>query len=408
MRVAHLADRASAPRGRLPRAADAFREARRLLVLDVTGIGDTVCLAPFLRSVLAAKPGARVEFLGGRFAPELLSGLPLARALATTGSLRGDAAAVRRGSYDLVLVPGWVLKNTLVLLASGTRRAVGYLHDPSFRARLHSDLEVQGRGVSLDRAEPLPRGTHLTRRGDPLLRALGLEPPAAGHALGFEGPPLPGEVAEAAGAGPYAVVHAGAAWSFRRWESHRFARVVEHLAGERGLGVFLIGGPEDRARNRWIREAVSEAARARIHDLTGRIGFGETGALLAGARLFLGNDSGPLHQADAVGCPVIALMGPNLPEISGPLGQSAVVLHHLMHCCPCEQRTCPEERPCMTRIEPAAVRGAAGRHRQTAPPAGRAGDPDRAGNPTPRATVPSPGGPPGATPGADPGRTDRS
>jgi ADP-heptose:LPS heptosyltransferase len=44
----------------------------------------------------------------------------------------------------------------------------------------------------------------------------------------------------------------------------------------------------------------------------------EVKALMSGAMLFVGNDSGPAHMAAAFGLPVVVLFGPSKPAIWGP------------------------------------------------------------------------------------------
>jgi ADP-heptose:LPS heptosyltransferase len=48
--------------------------------------------------------------------------------------------------------------------------------------------------------------------------------------------------------------------------------------------------------------------------------------LLAGAALFVGNDSGPAHMAAAFGLPVVVLFGPSNPAIWGPWQTTSVVM----------------------------------------------------------------------------------
>ena len=52
----------------------------------------------------------------------------------------------------------------------------------------------------------------------------------------------------------------------------------------------------------------------------------DVGRWMAGARLYVGNDSGITHLAAAVGAPVIALFGPTDPGIWGPRGSSVRIV----------------------------------------------------------------------------------
>jgi heptosyltransferase-1 len=50
-------------------------------------------------------------------------------------------------------------------------------------------------------------------------------------------------------------------------------------------------------------------------------------ALIERARLFVGGDSGPLHLACALGCPVVAIYGPTDPRVNRPWGVPSRVVH---------------------------------------------------------------------------------
>lgn len=351
MRIADRSRALARPPRPHPEAKEAFRRASSLLVLDVCGLGDTICLEPFLRRLFQARTGAAIDFLGASFAPGLLGKLPFRSIEPVSGSLFKAARRVHSGRYDLVLLPGWVFKNTLILYLSGRTPAAGYLMDRSFRGRLHADLEVEGHGVTISGNFPLPRETHLTRRGDPLLAALGLEPAALELGSAMLESPLPDEVAGAAGESGYAVFHLGAGWDLRRWGIDGFGEISRRWIENAGSAVCLVGSEADRKLSIRLTRRLGRVAERGIVDLTGRLSLPQLATLLRGAEVFLGNDSGPMHMANALGCRIVALMGPNLPEISGPWRARGRILHHRMACCPCDQISCPEERPCMTRVD---------------------------------------------------------
>ena len=57
---------------------------------------------------------------------------------------------------------------------------------------------------------------------------------------------------------------------------------------------------------------------SRFHNLTGKTTLAQLPPLLAKARLVVGNDSGPLHLAAALGVPTLALFGPTEPDLYRP------------------------------------------------------------------------------------------
>jgi ADP-heptose:LPS heptosyltransferase len=95
---------------------------------------------------------------------------------------------------------------------------------------------------------------------------------------------------------PLAVVHPGASDARRRWSTDRFAAVGDALA-HRGAEVVLVAAAEERH----LTAAVRAGMRADALDAGGRLSLPALLGTLSRARLFVGNDSGPLHLAGAVG-----------------------------------------------------------------------------------------------------------
>jgi ADP-heptose:LPS heptosyltransferase len=101
--------------------------------------------------------------------------------------------------------------------------------------------------------------------------------------------------------GGFAVIHPFSGSPRKNWPLERYQQLARSLA-ER-LPVRWCAGPT---------ELLAEAVH--IDDLY------ELACWLAGARLYIGNDSGITHLAAAVGTPVVALFGPSDPAIWAPRG----------------------------------------------------------------------------------------
>ena len=105
----------------------------------------------------------------------------------------------------------------------------------------------------------------------------------------------------------------------KRWPAERYAEIAVRLAA-RGVTPILIGGPDEREETRIIAEACPEArhVQTEINDIV---------VLARGARIAVGNDTGPIHLIAAAGCPTAALFGPEShPVKAKPPGESVVVL----------------------------------------------------------------------------------
>jgi heptosyltransferase-2 len=94
-------------------------------------------------------------------------------------------------------------------------------------------------------------------------------------------------------------------------------------------------------------------------DLTGKTSINDLPALLSQCQLFIGNDSGAMHVAAAVGLPVVAVFGPTDPFGTAPVTPHCSIVQEKPYCSPCFLRRCPTDHRCMTRVTPEAVEAAA-------------------------------------------------
>lgn len=150
----------------------------------------------------------------------------------------------------------------------------------------------------------------------------------------------------------------GAAYgSAKCWPASRFAAVADGLAADFDCDVILFG----TAAEKGITQQIAEGMRHRAVSLAGGTSVADLPALLAACQLFIGNDSGAMHVAAAVGLPVIAIFGPTDPHGTAPVTPQLESIRHPVPCSPCFLRACPVDHRCMTRIEVAEVAAAARR-----------------------------------------------
>jgi heptosyltransferase-2 len=115
--------------------------------------------------------------------------------------------------------------------------------------------------------------------------------------------------------------------------------------------ILLVGDSADRAFTTPIARALGE----RGLDIAGIPSLMRTAAHIARCRLFVGNDSGLMHLAEAVGVPVVALFGPTVETFGyyPSLAKSRVIERRLA-CRPCSRNgstPCPKRTgECLTHI----------------------------------------------------------
>lgn len=333
-----------------------LRQGARLLVRLPNWVGDVLFCTPSLAALRRARPDLRVTALVRPSVLPAVEGLPLVDEVLTlagtsTGRTLAEARRLRGLRFDAALVFPKGFREALLVRLAGIPERVG--------------MATDRRGALLTRPVPFTREDWRLHHVIQFARVLGpLGVALEGEGMAF---PIGPEDREAAAAllresgvsGPYAVFHAGASKPPRAWHPDRFAQVARGLSGRVGLRVVLVGAAAESALCEEVRSGAPEAV-----NLAGRTSLKSMAALLEGASLFLGSDSGPMHLAAAAGAPVVAVFGPGAPGKTAPYvpaGRFRVV--YTAHpCSPCRQAFWKECRPspsgkppCLEGIHPSSV-----------------------------------------------------
>jgi heptosyltransferase II len=332
-----------------------------LLVLP-NWLGDVVMTMPALAALAAAGPAVHVA-APRRWAP-LLAGDPRLASLLVHDRARG---------------PGRV--PALVRLAAQWRRvgaAVAMLGPPSLRVAVAAALagiparvghRGDARGWLLTHPVPvdLPRGRvhyadQMLALADVALRAGGFGTVAAPASLPRL-PALGGLPAAELGDGPPAwVVCAGTTYGpAKTWPAARMAELLR-LVTASGRRVLLVGDALASDFTAQMRAEAGVAWRdttaggAGVVDLVGRTDLLAAVGLLKAGEVFVGNDSGLMHLAAALGRPTVGLFGSSSPEWTAPRGPRVKVLTAVgFPCRPCFRKTCNQPRFCLDTIAAAKV-----------------------------------------------------
>ena len=146
---------------------------------------------------------------------------------------------------------------------------------------------------------------------------------------------------------PLVVLNPGASFPPKRWPKERFAEVGATLAKEYRAKIVVIGGQTEKHLAADVGRMIGPVA----YDCSGKTTVGELSALLERAHLLVTNDTGPMHLASAVECPVVAIFGPGNPYRYGPIGTKAGVVHDNMECFPCRlEGRCRKGFVCLNNV----------------------------------------------------------
>ena len=146
---------------------------------------------------------------------------------------------------------------------------------------------------------------------------------------------------------PYAVLHPTAASFTKQWAAANFRLTAEAIRSRYGLEPVFIAGPGEEAI---FGELEGYAC-------LGPLALGELKSLLAGAGLFVGNDSGPAHIAAAFRVPSVIVYGSSNSAVWRPWKAPHRVVETAWDCKPCPGDRCYafDEPKCILSVEPSAV-----------------------------------------------------
>jgi lipopolysaccharide heptosyltransferase II len=336
-----------------------WSDVRRVLIVRLRSIGDTVLTTPSLFALRRFLPNTQIDIVLEDWVAPVLSGselvdrvIPIARD-SKTGRAR-LARELRASRYDVVYNLHGGTTATLLTRATGAKHRVGFGHYQYARLHNHaapSSLEIWQRpslhsveqqlaligwtGVPVTDRPP----THLAVTDSSLLSVA-----EKLRAAGFEDPDK-----------PFAVIHPAAAFDTKQWATENFARVADEL-NSRGLSPIVIVSPKERSMIEALRRQTSEGV-VGLSDL----GLPEVTALASRAQLFVGNDSGIAHIAAAAGAPCVVIFGSsNVAHWRPWTTNPNEVVREEMPCQPCHGYFCAEfEKPeCILRVPVQRVVGA--------------------------------------------------
>ena len=319
----------------------------RILIIRLRSLGDIVLLTPTLRLLKEWRPDLRISVMVESRFRELLHGNRAVEEILIPGkgpgggSIISRVAAIReirgRGFSLCVNLHGGPTSRFFTRW-SGARWRVGFahyrgaslynilipdartiLHKPSLHTAEHQAAAFFHLGLPLTE---IPRtqifcGAAHNNWWDAQRSSLGIPPGM-----------------------PYAIIQPTASYKTKEWAPDEFAKVGKLLECQNRIIPIYSCGPGEGS----VLDAVEKAAGAPLRRLEG-LSLGQFAAALEGARLFVGNDSGPAHLAAALGRPVVVIFGSSSSPIWGPwppptANPTARVVQNPFDCNPCPGDRC--------------------------------------------------------------------
>lgn len=350
------------------------KDVGHILVARFDGIGDVVMTIPMLRALKTGFPNAQITFVTRRPFLNLIQTCPYIDHLVGI-----DPPPLRYFACLEFLWPAWALirdltagKNidiainprpqaddpftAILLCLSGARRRIGYQESPG----IYPGYKVlRGLNRLLTNAVPREAGRHEVEQTFNLLQQI-MDPP-------FD-PSLQLWLSEAdrtyaevifdrhgvSDQDRLIAISPGCGDPRRVWPEDRYRDICQYLNANRHCRTLIVGGPEDRQVATRISDHLGDALVA-----VGDASLRQTAALLGRCDVFIGNDSGPMHIAAAMGIPVVEISchpangdpgHSNSPARFGPWNIPARILQPEIAAPPCLDYCASRDAHCIREI----------------------------------------------------------
>ncbi|MDX6575257.1 MAG: heptosyltransferase [Blastocatellia bacterium] len=336
-----------------------WSDVRRVLVVRLRSIGDTVLTTPSLLALRRFLPHSQIDILLEDWVAPVLEGSELVNRVISIARDSQTARArlareLRASRYDVVYNLHGGTTATLLTRATGAKHRVGFGHYQYARLHNHaapSPLEIWQRPSlhSVEQQLALIGWTGVPVTDRPPTQLAVTDSSLLSISAKLRGAGLEDEKKS------FAVIHPAAAFETKQWAMEKFAQVAKALT-DRGLIPITIVSPKEKHLVESLRHQTSAPVIA-VSDLS----LPEVTALASRAHLFIGNDSGIAHIAAAAGAPCVVIFGSSNVAHWRPwtLNPNEVVREE-MPCQPCHGYFCAEfEKPeCILRVPVERVLGA--------------------------------------------------
>jgi heptosyltransferase II len=335
----------------------------KLLIRATNWVGDAIMALPAIRAVRAKFPEAQINILARPYVADIYREQGISDELLTydpKGEHRGWSGRqrlisdLRSRHFDVALLMQNAFGAAWLAWRANIPERIGYSRD--------------GRGLLLTRAIDVPRRGEIPSHEkfyylELLCRAGWLDSiPQVDHITLQVSDSARRHAAETlvrVGSRPQArriAIGAGASYgSAKCWPPERFADWANRFLAQDDADIILFGTPTEAP----VSNAIIAGMQRKPINLTGKTAIADLPALLSQCHLFLGNDSGAMHVAAAVGLPVIAIFGPTDPFGTAPVTPRCTIVQDRPYCSPCFLRRCPTDHRCMQRVTPEMVEAAA-------------------------------------------------
>lgn len=325
---------------------------KKILIVRTDRLGDVVLSTPVIKAMRDAYPESYIAFMTRPYARDIVEGNPYLNEVILydkKGKEKGFFGnlvfikELKDKGFDVAVILHPNVRAHVITFMAGIPERVGY--DKKF-------------GFLLTKRIPHTKQFGLKHEVDynlDVLKYIGIEPkdrtvyvPIRRH----------GEVKidalfEKSGVSSADIIVAlnpSASCPSKRWPVERFADIANILIEKYKVKIFVVSSSDDKG----LGDRLAALIKGGCVNLSGHTVVMDLASLLKRAKLFISNDSGPVHIASALGTPTIAIFGRSdrglSPERWGPTGKRDVALHKDIGCPECAAHECAIGFKCLEAV----------------------------------------------------------
>jgi heptosyltransferase-1 len=290
----------------------------RFLVVRLGSLGDIVHTFPAVAGLRQSFPNSEIVWLTHPRWMDLINSSGLATQIwpvdsRDNSSVRQVLSKIRKSGWTAALDYQGLWKSAFLPFLGGISKRIGFSSETIREYGVQILYNQRVRCVT----------THIADQNGELTLRAGAPMAVAKPTLSVSHLDVQRVQAEllAQGVERYAVLSPGGGWRSKCWPAERYGALAARICAELGLRSVINYGPGEESLAAGVL-AASGDARPVLYD--GQLG--ELMALLRGAKLIVGGDTGPLHLALALGTRGVAIHGPTDPARNGPYPPQEIVL----------------------------------------------------------------------------------
>lgn len=317
---------------------------KNILIVNLSLIGDVLLSTPVIKNVKLKYPEASIRFLTIPWSREVIENNPHVSEIIVYDKHKVDkgwngliriSRILSKYSFDLSIIINKSFGSALICFLAKIPYRIGYASEGrswllSKNIKYNEDLHIAEnhiRLLSLLNIKNYDRRTEFffTQRDSEYIDNLL-------HKSGIKNKPL-------------IAINPSASWETKKWGVEKFIRLANIIKAKLDVDIAFIGSKMDE---KVVNDVIS-GLDFECLNLLNKTSLSQLGAFLSRCKLFITNDSGPMHLATAVGTPIVAIFGPTSPLKCGPFYGNSINIQSEVKCINCYKKEC-KSLECMNSI----------------------------------------------------------